>query len=69
MFPDERPARIAIAVHAGLTLAVVTIGVWGLRVSRQIKQQQRRITDHLETQTRLLHNAARLAAEHTEEAG
>lgn len=56
-------SRIEPAVQIGLSLAVVTLALGGLRVSRQIREQQRRILKQLETQSRVLHNAARLASE------
>lgn len=51
----------ATVVEAGLTLAIAAFGLSTVRLLHEIKEQQHRIIEQLETQTRLLHNAARLA--------
>ncbi|KAB2349438.1 hypothetical protein [Actinomadura rudentiformis] len=58
-----RTGSLAIAIDAALTLAVVAFGLGAVRVSREIREQQRRIMRQLDIQTRVVHNAARLAAE------
>ncbi|MBO2453993.1 hypothetical protein J4573_43375 [Actinomadura barringtoniae] len=77
-----RAASVLVAVCAGavaLALALrgdaalafdavfVAFGAVVVRVVWDIRRQQRRILDQLEIQTRVLHNAARLAAQSLEE--
>ncbi|GAA2586157.1 hypothetical protein SMC26_26755 [Actinomadura fulvescens] len=62
-----RTGVLAIAVDAALVLTVVVFGLGAVRVSREIREQQRRIIRQLEIQTRVVHNAARLAAERLDE--
>ncbi|SEG11491.1 hypothetical protein SAMN04489712_103269 [Thermomonospora echinospora] len=57
----------AVTVGAGLAGTVVPFAVAIVLVLHDIREQQRRIIDQLETQTRILHRAARLAGELTDD--
>lgn len=57
----------AQAFDAALAAALAAFGAVAVRVVRDLRRQQRRILDQLEIQTRVLHNAARLAAQNVEE--
>ncbi|MDL4774950.1 MULTISPECIES: hypothetical protein [Thermomonosporaceae] len=56
-----------VLVGAGLALAVAGLTLAVLRLSRELRLQRRYLFRQIETQTRVLHNAARLAAERQDE--
>lgn len=58
---------VPIALAAALAGALVSFAVGVALVLHDIRDQQRRIIDQLETQARLLHRAARLAGGLTED--
>jgi hypothetical protein len=58
---------VAVAVGAGLAGTVVPFAVGVVLALHDIREQQRQIIDQLETQTRILHHAARLAGELTDD--
>jgi hypothetical protein len=58
---------LALALDAGLAAALAAFGAVAVPVVRDIHRQQRRILDQLEIQTRVLHNAARVAAQNLDE--
>ncbi|MFD0688919.1 hypothetical protein [Actinomadura fibrosa] len=57
-----------LIVNAGLASAVAVLALVAVRLVRDVREQQRRILDHLEVQTRVLRNAARVAADRRDEA-
>ncbi|MEU5884219.1 hypothetical protein [Spirillospora sp. NPDC047279] len=61
--------RVALGSEALIALNLcLVVGLAVLvRIVRDIREQQRRIIRQLETQTRVVHNAARLAAERLDE--
>ncbi|MEU6038309.1 hypothetical protein ABZ801_23145 [Actinomadura sp. NPDC047616] len=53
---------LLIAVNAALAVVVLGTGLWTVRLARELREGQAELIRHVELQTRVLHNAARLAA-------
>lgn len=56
-----------LLVQGGLVIVIVVVGLSALRLLHDIREQQRRIIEQLETQTRVMHSAARLVRERADE--
>ncbi|TNY36450.1 hypothetical protein [Thermomonospora catenispora] len=59
----DGPAPLVVALAAGATGTVISFAVGLVWALQDIRTQQRIILARLEDQTRLMHHAARLAAE------